>query len=107
MVASDIVEIDINALGRRLGKAPADRCGLVVDGRVESGLVQEPGGLLGTSGAADDERCTLEAGKLDHQRAASSGCGRDEDAIAFGELTDSEQTGVCGQARHTENAAGG
>src|SRR5450631_2476620 len=55
MVSADVVKIDVDALGGGLRQAPVDRCRLVVDGCVESGLVEQPGGLFGTPGAAYDE----------------------------------------------------
>src|SRR5665648_464956 len=66
MVTSDVVEIDVDALGCGLGQAPVDRCRLVVDGRVESGLVEQPGGLLGTPGAAGAQGGTLEPVSYTH-----------------------------------------
>src|SRR5665647_3512118 len=65
MVAPDVVEVDVDALGCSIGQALADRCRLVVDGRVETGLIQKPGGLVGAARAADDERSALEAGGPD------------------------------------------
>ena len=80
MVAADIVEIDVDSVGRRCREALEDRPGLVVD----HGIGAERADIVAFLRAAGrtDHGHALRPGDLDHCRADRAGRCRDEDDIA-------------------------
>ena len=53
-LAANVVEEHVEALRAELAKALRDVLGLVIDRRVETELVRQPGAFLGAAGDTDD-----------------------------------------------------
>ena len=103
VVAADVVEVDVDPLGRRRLEADPHRTGLVVDGPVEARVVEQPAHLLRPAGAPDHERRALEPGQLPDEGPHRPGRRRHEHPVALAELADPQQARVCGEPRHTQD----
>ena len=102
MVAADIVEIDVDPLGRGVRQRLDDRPGLVVDRRVGAER-EHPFAFVGAAGRADHIHA-LGLGDLHHRRSDRAGGGRDEDDVALLRLGDPEQPEIGGAAGEAEIA---
>src|SRR4051794_6266626 len=102
MVPADVVEVDVDAIGRRCRQQLGHRPGVVVEGGVEPELAGEPPHLLRAPGAADDPAGPAEPGELADQAADGAGGTRDEDVLARLEGGHAEQPGPGGETRHPQ-----
>ena len=104
MIAADIVEIDVDALGRRLAHGVGEIARrLVVDGVVDLRHVLQPFALRLRTGGAD-HGAALGLGDLADHRAHRARGGGDEHRLAVFQFTDLEQACVGGEPRHAERA---
>ena len=107
IVAADIVEIDVDAVGAgRAQRRVEVLLGLVVDAGVEAELVLHEGALLRAAGDAD-HAAAHDLADLAHHLADRAGRRRDDDGLARLGLADIEQAEIGGHARHAEHAVGG
>ena len=102
-VAADILEVDVDAVGRRRGELGGPVVGAVVDGRVEAKLVGEQRALLGSAGDPDDA-CAVGLGELAGDRADRARRGRDDDRLARLWLADVADPDPRGEPGHPERA---
>src|ERR1051325_545765 len=102
-LAADVVEIDIDAVGRELAQAFGHVLALVVDAGVEAEFVDHKGALADAAGDADSPPA-LDLGQLTNDRAHGAGCARDYDRVPRLHGADVEQPEVGGHARHAEAA---
>src|SRR4029077_14322806 len=79
--APDIVEIDVDAVGRGGRERRVDRPGLVVDCRVEAELAYQPIAFRRASGDAD-YTTAFDLAYLTDQRSHGSGSGGDDQGLA-------------------------
>jgi 6-phospho-beta-glucosidase len=102
VVAADVVEVDVDALGRGLAELAEDGGGLVVEGGVEADLAQ-PADLFIAAGAADHPGGALELGDLAGHAAHRAGRAGDEHYVARLQRGDVEQADVGRQRGHAEH----
>ncbi len=105
MVASDVVEVDVDPVRSELGESGVRALLVVVEGVVEPQLAQ-PLELLRRSGAPDDAAAG-DARHLPCGAADGACCAGDEDGVALLRLAEDEQPVPGGEARHAEDAESG
>ena len=101
MVAADVVEVDVDALGRGLLQRLANGRDLVVDHGVQADLVAQPARLVLGAGRAHHVTA-LDLRDLGSDRTYRTGSGRDEHLLAFLELADVQQAAVGREPRHAQ-----
>ena len=103
VLASDVLEVDVDALGREALERIGRLLRLVVEAAVEAELLGDEVELVvGADGADDAEPLVL--GDLADDLADGAGGAADEDGLAALGLADLVQGGVGGQAGHAEGA---
>src|SRR5699024_725821 len=80
VIAADVIEVDVDPLGRSLVQLPGQVTLSVVDGRVEAQLL-ESGDLFLAACRSDHAGGTQLAGKLSHRRPHGTGSTGDEDHV--------------------------
>lgn len=108
VLAADVVEVDVDAIGRGGLELLCDRAVVVVERGVEADLVQQIADLLRGSGAADDPGRAAQLGDLTDQRTHRSGRTGDEHDVAFlllGDVDEPDVRGHAGHAGHVEVGA--
>ncbi len=101
-LATDVVEVDVDALGRQLLQAGRDVLGLVVDARVEAELVDHPRALLVAAGDAEDPR-PLHRGELTRDGTDAARRRGHEKRLARLGLGDLEHAEIRGDAGISED----
>ena len=104
VVAADVVEVDVDAVGSGCAQLLADRALFVVDRGVESVTAGEQLDLLVTSRRADDGLGAEESCDLARGGPHGTGGAGDEHDVARLHLRDLGQADIGGQARHAEHA---
>lgn len=101
VVAADVLEVDVNALGSQALQGVGGGLLLVVEAAVEAELVDDEVELLvGADGADDLEALAL--GNLADDLADGAGSGADEEGLALLGLADAVQAGPGGQTGHAQ-----
>ncbi len=103
VVGADVVEVDVDAVGRGLAQLFQDRARPVVEGGVAADLAQ-PADLVLAARAADHPGGALDLGDLAGHAAHRAGRAGDEHHVALFQLGDVEQAHVGGQRGHAEHA---
>ncbi len=101
-LAADVVEEDVDVVGRVLAQVGEDVVLLVVDRGVEPELLQQRD-LLRAAGDPDGARA-LDLRDLPNDGADGPGRAGDQHGVAFLQAPDLEQPEVRGQAGHPERA---
>ena len=104
VLTADVVEVDVDAVGRRLAQLLRDRAVLVVERRVEPEVLDDVAHLLGRAGAADDPARAERLGDLADRAAHGAGRARHEDDVAGLDLRDAGQADVRREPGHPEHA---
>lgn len=103
MVATDVLEVDVDTVGGETGQRILGRLLLVVEAGVEAELLDDEVKLLvGADGANDTEALAL--GDLADDLTDGAGGGADEDGLALLGLADLVEAGPARQAGHAEGA---
>ena len=102
-LAADVLEVDVDALGRGGLELGGEVAGLVVDAGVEAELLRHVAALVGAAGDADGA-AALDLGDLADDRADRAGGRRDHHRLAGLGLADLEQAEIGGPAGHAEPA---
>ena len=97
VLAADVVEVHVDAVGRRGAELLLHRPVVVVERRVEAELVEEVCDLRRRARAAD-HAVPAQLGDLRRERADGARGGRDPDDIARAQLRGVQETGVGRQA---------
>ena len=102
MVTADVVEIDIQALGRGAAQLPRQVAGVVVEDMVET----DPAAVLDLVSRSDraDHGAAADLGDLAHQAADGARRTRDKHRLAGFERGNVQQADVSRHARHAEHA---
>ena len=95
--AADIVEIDVDAVGREFGDAPAQRLVLVVDAGVEAESIGHPGAFLRPAGDADRPAAEIVRDLAD-EHADGAGRGGHQHRLARLRPADMDQAVIGGLA---------
>ena len=107
MLAADIVEVDIDAVGTMAGEFGIEAVDVpVIEGGVKARLVNQPCDLLVGPGAADGA-AALDLGDLPGDGTDGTGCGGYEDRLTRYQAAYIEQPHLGGHARHTQGAEEG
>ena len=101
--AADIVEEDVDALGTELLQPRRDVLRLVVDRRIEAGLVGQPAAFLRPSRKADDA-AAFDPGDLPNDRARRAGRARDDHRFSRDRAAHVEQAEIGGDSGRAEYA---
>ena len=101
MIAADVVEVHVDALRRGFAQLVDHRARPVVEGRVETELVEQVADLVVGPGAAD-HAMAAELGDLGGQTAHCSSGGGDPDDVTVPELCRVDQPGIGGHAHRAE-----
>src|SRR5262249_13526522 len=99
--ATDVLKIDVDALGAGCLELLGEAARLVVDAAIEAQLLGHIAALRGPAGDADGA-AAFDLGDLTHQRTNGAGGCRHDDRLAWFRLTDVEETEVGGPSRHAE-----
>ena len=97
MTATDVVEVDVDAVGGKVGESVSEIGGLVVEGGVEGEVVGEERDLVVGAGAAD-HAAAADACQLSGDGTHGAGGARDEDGLARLGVAEVEEADVGGEA---------
>lgn len=101
-LASDVVKVDVNVVGRGLLELLLEVGILVVQGNVEAELLNEPLALVVAAGKANDAGA-VDLGNLAGNAASSTGGARDNDCLASLGLANLGHTSPGSEAGHAQD----
>jgi len=101
VIASDVVEVDVDALGRRLAQQIDDGPIVVVERRVEAELVEQESDLC-FGPCAPDHAVAAELGNLRREASDSARGRRHPDDVSVAQLGRVDQPGIRGHAHRAE-----
>src|SRR5262249_10854578 len=100
-LAADVVYKDVHAAGSVLLQRGGDILGLVVDGRVEAEIGDNPAALVRAT-RDPDRPAPADLGNLPGHAADAAGRPRDDHSLALAQAADLQEAEVRGQARDAQ-----
>ena len=102
MIATNVVVVDVNAIGGCLPKQLGTRTVVIVESGVEAELTQ-PGNLSVSASRTNDPRGTEQPCQLTNHRSDGSGSSRDEDGVTSLHLGGTGQASVGSEPSHSQH----